>query len=67
MIGGSALPKKISIDSSTISKNLPYLEPEANFSCQVPVRPRDGVTPLGVSQVDTPLGNHLINAEIGGA
>ncbi|MDO7467526.1 VENN motif pre-toxin domain-containing protein [Acinetobacter baumannii] len=66
LIGGSVLPKKVSIDSVNISKTSPSFEPEANFSGQVPVRPRDGVTAQGAKQVDTPLGNHLINGEIGG-
>ena len=41
-------------------------EPEANFAGQVPVRPKDGPTPVRTSQVDTPLGKHLISGEVTG-
>jgi filamentous hemagglutinin len=42
------------------------IEPEANFAGQVSVRPRDGLTPPGTSQIDTPLGKHLISGEVAG-
>lgn len=48
------------------SKVDPSMEPEANFAGQISVRPRDGITLAGTSQVNTPLGKHLINAEIVG-
>lgn len=37
---------------------------EANFAGQVSFRSCDGITLAGTSQVNTPLGKHLINAEI---
>ena len=37
---------------------------DASFAGGVPVRPRDGKTPAGTAQTDTPIGQHLIQAEI---
>ena len=39
-------------------------EPEADFAGRIPVRPRDGYTEVGTSQIDTPLGKHLIDATV---
>ena len=44
-----------------------FTEPEADFAGRVPVRPKDGSVTSNIAQVGTPIGNHLINAKIGGS
>jgi Bacterial EndoU nuclease len=39
---------------------------EADFAGRVPVRPRDGKVPSGTVPTDTPLGQHLIEAQVVG-
>ncbi|WP_228270355.1 hemagglutinin repeat-containing protein [Acinetobacter colistiniresistens] len=58
--------EKVAEVDATKKKEPVTNEPEANFAGQVPIRPRDGHTPAGTSQVDTPLGKHLINGEVAG-
>ncbi|MES2974160.1 MAG: hemagglutinin repeat-containing protein [Pseudomonadota bacterium] len=41
-------------------------EPEANFAGQIPVRPRDGIPSPGTPVTQTPLGTHLIEAQVVG-
>jgi filamentous hemagglutinin len=37
---------------------------DASFAGGVPVRPKDGQVPAGTAQTDTPIGKHLIEAEV---
>lgn len=41
-------------------------EPDADFAGQIPVRPRDGDVAPGTPVTDTPLGLHLIGAQVTG-
>ncbi len=54
-----AIEKKYGNDVAKI-----LMEPEADFAGRIVVRPRDGITPLGTAQIDTPLGKHLIDATV---
>lgn len=37
---------------------------DATYAGGVPIRPRDGVVPPGTAQVDTPIAQHLIEADV---
>ena len=37
---------------------------DSTYAGDVPVRPKDGTVPSGTAQADTPIGKHLIEAEV---
>jgi filamentous hemagglutinin len=47
--------------------NKAAMEPEADFAGQLPVRPRDGPVPPSTPATETPLGKHLIEAQVVGS
>ena len=55
---------KVEADALSAAKVEINANTDASFAGGVPVRPRDGQVPAGTAQVDTPIGKHLIEAEI---
>ncbi|WP_353400600.1 CdiA family toxin C-terminal domain-containing protein, partial [Hydrogenophaga sp. 5NK40-0174] len=53
--------EQVAIARTRIENNV---NADGNFAGGVAVRPRDGLVPEGTAQVDTPIGKHLIEAEI---
>ncbi|VWX62573.1 hypothetical protein VARIO8X_60342 [Burkholderiales bacterium 8X] len=37
---------------------------DGTFAGGIPIRPRDGATPMGTAQTDTPIGRHLVQAGV---